>query len=787
VLRLRLPACALGAALISLGAAGSALSTHVPTIPIGQVQGAVADTADGATHRSPFAPPTGNGNGQTVAVQGVITQNTLVRTSSGGNTRGFFLQDTTATADADPTTSDGIFVVHFGFTTLLRDGGGSYTPQMGDEVVLRGPVAEFFSFTQLVNPRLIHVVRTGVDVDAEAPVIEANPPDSLAAANRYWERHEGMRLRVPAGARAIDGRDVFPSTADGEAWVMRGDHPLAARPDPYTRRSFRDPHPLDNHPEALFDDGNGYRILLASHGLKAAANDNATLIAPTRTFDTITNELVGGLNFAFSKYQVEVGEQPALVHGVEPAGNAPPTAPNRHVEYTLADYNVENLYDFRDDPNDGCDFAGNAGCPGVNPPFDFVPASDAEYQERLGLIAEQIVDSLHAPDVLMVQEAEDQDICVVASGALSCGSADNADGKPDTLQELTLAIRREGGPAYDAAYDRNGADARGIVAAFLYRTDRVQLRPVSADDPVFGSAPQVVYRGTPLPYNADVQNPKALNAVLPADVDRTSGVDGNNVYTRAPQVGSFRIWRIGVGRGGFVDLYAISNHFSSGPDTRVGQRREQSAYNAAIIDVLERSNTRVISAGDFNVFPRPDDPFAPGHPRYPSDQLGPLYDQGLNNLSDVEVREEPEAAYSYVFVGQAQTLDHQFVTDALLDDLVQARTAHVNADYPADFAGDGAFGLSDHDPMVSRYSLAPTLGRLQALLAFSRSDADPHAFKALQEKLDRAERFAASGQTNAYLAQLQAFANQARGFAPNHLSQATADSLADEADLLRTS
>ena len=64
----------------------------------------------------------------------------------------------------------------------------------------------------------------------------------------------------------------------------------------------------------------------------------------------------------------------------------------------------------------------------------------------------------------------------------------------------------------------------------------------------------------------------------------------------------------------------------------------------------------------------------------------------------------PSAAYSYTFQGQAQTLDQVFVNDALHADLVQIRAAHVNAGWPADFPGDGARGLSDHDPQVARFA-----------------------------------------------------------------------------------
>ena len=547
------------------------------------------------------------------------------------------------------------------FTDILNvTGGQPYVPQVGDEVVLRGAVTEFFSFTQLSSPRFVAMTGTALDVDTVVPPVDVNPPAVLDDANRYWERLESMRLRVPAGSLVTDGLDVFPGTADAEMWLVRGDSVIAQRSG-YAQRVFRDAHPLDDLP-GLVDNGNGFRILVGAWGLKSLAGDNTLLLPPSRTFATVTNALVGGLNFTFNKYRIETTATPALQNGIDPALNAPPTAGNRHVEYSVGDYNVENLYDYRDDPNDGCDFVGNLGCPGVTPPFDYVPASDAVYQERLGLIAQQIVGDLHSPDILLVQEAEDQDICSVVAGALSCGTADNADGKPDTLQELALRIKAQSGIAYDAAYDRDGSDDRGIVAALMYRTDRVELLPATADHPVLGSSPEVEYVTAGNAYNQDVQNPKSLNAPLPPSILALppNQRDGVEVYTRDPQVGYFRVWRTAVGVGAWVDVYAISNHFSSTPDGRVAQRREQARYLANIVDALG-GGVRVVAGGDFNVFPRPDDPLQP-----PSDQLGPLYDQGLENLWDTLVEEVPAAAYSYVFVGMAQTLDGQFVSDNLL-------------------------------------------------------------------------------------------------------------------------
>jgi predicted extracellular nuclease len=665
---------------------------------IGEVQGQVTDATDGATFESPL-------EGQQVFVRGVVTQKTLARSQAGNLQNGIFLQNTPATADGDPTTSDGIFVFMGGFTDLLRlDGGPAYVPQVGDELVLRGNVTEFFALTQLSSPRLVGVAASGLDPDADVVVTEAAPPTDLADANRYWERHEGERILVPGGSVATSGRDVFASTFDSEVWVIRPDDPLLQRSDPFARRVFRDPHPLDNQPEPLFDDGNGNRIMLASLGVKATSGDSTTLLPPVRLFDSLSADAVGGLYFSFEKYGVQV-EAAAFDPGTDPSLNAPPPAADRRHEVAISTYNLENLYDFRDDPTDGCDFAGNLGCPGVDPPFDYVPASQDVYDQRLIDIAAQITDDLHSPDILLTQEAEDQDICSVVDGSLACGGDGDGDGKPDTLQELALAIAAAGGGDYDAAYDRDGADDRGIVSAFLFRTDRVSLAEPTADDPVLGATPAVDYRAPGLDSNTDVSNPKVLNAELPADVDRSTGIDGSNVFTRAPQVARFVV-AAAPGSADTFDLWAVSNHFSSGPDGRVGQRTEQAAYNAAIVAAIEAGHpgTRVATGGDLNVFPRPDDPFAPGDALFPSDQLGPLYEGGLHNLWDDLVADVPAAAYSYTFQGQAQTLDQLFVNDALHADLVQIRAAHVNAGWPADHPGDGPRGLSDHDPQVARFA-----------------------------------------------------------------------------------
>jgi predicted extracellular nuclease len=298
---------------------------------------------------------------------------------------------------------------------------------------------------------------------------------------------------------------------------------------------------------------------------------------------------------------------------------------------------------------------------------------------------------------------------------------------------------------------------------------------------VLGATPAVQYRSAGLAYNAHVQNPKSLNALLPADVDLSTGRDGNNVFTRAPEVGLFRVWRTGNAQSVFTDVLAISNHFSSTPDGRVGQRTEQSNYLAAIVNAAPEE--RIDAGGDFNTFPRPDD--ALNRPTNPH-QLAALYDAaGMTNLYDRLVAEVPASAYSYVFIGMAQTLDGQFVSQTLADELGQARVAHVNADWPADTPGDGARGASDHDPLVARFDGDVSLERLTALLDYFNANGaitGNNTYRQLRHHLEQA-----AAEPSAHDAQLGAFANQVRGKSPRWITPAAAAALAGDAERLRAS
>ncbi|HSN98909.1 MAG TPA: hypothetical protein VLS89_11510, partial [Candidatus Nanopelagicales bacterium] len=453
-------------------------------IPIGEVQGVVGDDVEGEEHRSPYAPADGNGAGQVVSVRGVIYQELLDPERGGGH--GFFLQNTEEIGDEDPRTSDAIFVWSGESRALSSMYGMGYAPEIGDEIVVRGAVVERYGMTALEKPLVLGVLRRRLDVERVLPAFEVDPPGERGEAMRYWERREGMRARVPAGSRVIAGRDVFGESRDAEIWVTPPEGAIAQREDPFARRAFRGPHPLDQAAEGL-------RVVLGSLGLKATMKDRAALLGPARTFDTMSGAATGGLCYSFGKYQIEVDRQVEIATGIDPAENAPPEAPVRPREYLVVTYNLENLYDFRDDPGDDCDAALDPGCPGVRRPFDYLPASEAEYRGRLEGMAAQIVRDLHAPEIVLAQELEAQDLCVEVGEALACVPGGGGDGRPDVLQDLALAIAARGGPRYEAAFDAQGADARGISVGFLYRSDRVELVPARAWDALLGSAPRVGY------------------------------------------------------------------------------------------------------------------------------------------------------------------------------------------------------------------------------------------------------------------------------------------------------
>ena len=441
----------------------------------------------------------GDVRSRTVTLQGIVTQTFRSTDAHGGVHHGLALQNTPALSDGDPGTSDAIYV---GLSTNgLLEGVLEHAPLPGDEVTISGRIGYSGGRVCLRYPRLLAVLRRGLDVDREVAVFEADPPANAAAAREYWRQRDAMRCRAPAGC-TVQG--AYRSRTSGSGWIqlLCGDHPLNARTNVYARRVFRDAHPLDDVPETRFDNGNGFVFSIGEAGLAFSGGR----LPSVRTFDVLAGDIVGAVLHGEGMPAVHIATPPEFVKGPEPCENLPRAREGR-AHLTVSTFNVENLFDHRDDPFDDRDFAIGYSEPGVTNLHDYVPGSEAKYRQRLRGLAAQIVSDLGSPDILLLQEIEDQDVGTVRDETLVFGRTDNCDGRPDVLQELAIEIRRAGGPAYDAACDRAAADNRGIVCAFLYRENTVRLSPPARSHPVLGGIPEFSYEGVALAHMPATHRP----------------------------------------------------------------------------------------------------------------------------------------------------------------------------------------------------------------------------------------------------------------------------------------
>jgi uncharacterized protein len=307
-------------------------------------------------------------------------------------------------------------------------------------------------------------------------------------------------------------------------------------------------------------------------------------------------------------------------------------------ELAIAGYNVENL-------------------DGLDP------------QDRYDRVAGQIVNNLRSPDILSLEEIQDND-----GAATPAPTAANV-----TFTRLLAAIKAAGGPAYDyreidPEANQDGGEPNGnIRVAFLFRTDNRDLKFV---DRPGGDAttPTEPVAGPHLSFS-------------PGRVDPTNAVWENS---RKPLAAEFRY------RG--KPLFVIGNHFASkgGDDPTFGRfqepRRPSEVQRHGQADVLNAfvkrilaidPRSRVVALGDLNDFEF-------------SETVRRL-EHGLA-LVDLWHFVPQNEHYSYVFQGNGQVLDHILVSPALL---IESRPPHPDLDavhINAEFSDQ----VSDHDPPITR-------------------------------------------------------------------------------------
>ena len=120
-------------------------------------------------------------NGQTnVVIEGIVVGDYQATPSQFG---GFFVQEEDADADADPATSEGIFVFN-----------SSFPVSVGDKVRVKGSVTEFgaagVTLTELTNVSALTICSSGNSMPTSTTV--TLPVASLTD----WERYEGMLITI---------------------------------------------------------------------------------------------------------------------------------------------------------------------------------------------------------------------------------------------------------------------------------------------------------------------------------------------------------------------------------------------------------------------------------------------------------------------------------------------------------------------------------------------------------------------------------------------------------------
>jgi predicted extracellular nuclease len=279
--------------------------------------------------------------------------------------------------------------------------------------------------------------------------------------------------------------------------------------------------------------------------------------------------------------------------------------------------------------------------------------SPGELDTQLTRLARASQVELDLPEILVVQEVENTAI----------------------LQELGDRVNTTAGTDY-VAVSFETSDVRGIEVGFLWDANRVSLL-----DAYQMSGP---------------------------DVEAWFGPSSPSPG-REPLVGVFDIQ-------GYA-FTIIGNHFKSksGDDPLFGvnwpplratevQRKGQATVVRAFVDGILNGNPNalVMVAGDLNDFQFSEPGEGTDHP------VAIL--EGLNGgvpLINLLGLEKPAEAYTYVYDGNSQVLDHMLVSPALFDMVAGADILHFNAGFSSDLGADPSTTLraSDHDPLEGRFRL----------------------------------------------------------------------------------
>ncbi len=251
---------------------------------------------------SPFA-------GQDVFTAGIVT---------GIKSNGFFLQAPDAAADADPATSEGLFV----FTAA--------TPAVavGGDVAARGTVSEFFGLTQIEASLPGDVVVGGTGASLPAAVTLTTAILDPAGSPGQLERFEGMRMH------AASLTSVAPTDGFGEIATVLTGVPRPTREPGISVLEPVPPDPTSGVPDCCIPrfDENPERIVIDSDGLLGVGGTSLTS-------NVAIANVTGPLDFTFGAYKLLPDAPLTAVGGMM---GIPVPAPAAD-EFTVGGFNIENF------------------------------------------------------------------------------------------------------------------------------------------------------------------------------------------------------------------------------------------------------------------------------------------------------------------------------------------------------------------------------------------------------------------------------------------------------------
>ncbi len=604
---------------------GTILNDDLVLIPIHDIQGPGAS--------SPIV-------GSSVTTRGIVT---------GLKSNGFFLQAPDAQVDADPATSEGIFV----FTSAAPPPSAP----LGALVQVSGTVVEFVPtadalqppLTELSSPSVVQI-STGNPLPAPIPLTLTFPDP--AGPFDQMERLEGMR--VSAASLTVVGPTLgnvnepnATATTNGVFYATVTGHPRPVRepgiqaPDPAPTGSIPPIPRFDTNPESIRidSDAGGHAAIDAGAG-------------------AILGGVVGPFDYGFRKYTItpDAGAVITVAGGPTATAVADPTP----AEATVASYNIERFFDTVNDPD--------IGEPVLTP---------AAFAARLAKASLGIRNYLKTPDVVGIVECENLSTLQALAAQISADAI--ADAQPD--------------PEYDA-YLVEGNDIGGIDVGFLVKTAFVTGTVARVE------VTEVV---------------QELDGTLFVNPDASTETLNDRPTLRLTGVVNFA-------PGGSLPLTVMVNHLRSlngvadpGPGAngwptagaRVRAKRLAQAEDLADLVQARQvadSAENMVLVGDFNAFEFNDGlvhsmgtitgaPVPDNETAVPGDGV----DLVTPNLA-IE-----GGGYSFIFDGNAQSLDHAVVGAATVAATSARRVEHprINADFPAIARNlTTVERLADHDPLV---------------------------------------------------------------------------------------